>query len=306
MRARQRGVWAVAAIATLSLASCGDTGTTVSYTTSDSYESVQVGSVRRWYRMHIPDRPAPGPAAALILAFHGYGQSAELLESQTALNAAADLAGAIVVYPEAYYGTWDVNGEAEELFQVYDIAYVRAIIAAVKDAQVVDARRVVAVGLSNGAVFVHRLACEASDEIAGIVAVAGAMLRPIANTCQPLRPISALLMLGTEDGTFPVAGNGLLLSLEEDAAFWAARASCGSSRQTSTLPDVAGDGTRVTLRTFTKCHDGNSVRTVEIGGGGHTWPGTEHPPNPEFFGRTTQNYDASRAVMEFARGINRS
>lgn len=289
----------------LLLAGCTDTGTTVAYTTSDSYESVQVGAVRRWFRLHIPDRPTPGPAAPLILAYHGYGQSAEQLEGQTALNAAADAAGAIVVYPEAYYGTWDVNGEAEELFQVYDIAFARAIIAAVKGEHVIDSRRVVAVGLSNGAVFVHRLGCEASDEIAGIVAVAGAMLRPIAGRCQPIRPISALLMLGTEDGTFPVDGNSLLLSLEEDAAFWATRASCGSSPQQSTIPDQAGDGTTITLRSFTKCREGNSVRTVEIAGGGHSWPGTAHPPNPEFFGRTTQNYDASRAIMEFAREINR-
>lgn len=285
-------------------AGCSDTGTSVTYQVADSYESVQVGPVRRWYRLHIPDRPAKGPKAPLLLAFHGYGQSAEQLEQVTGLSRAADAAGAIVVYPEAYYGTWDVNGDAEVELQVRDIDYVRAIIARVTADHVVDRNKVVAVGMSNGAVFVQRLACEAADEIAGFVAVAGMFLQSVANRCTPIRPVSALYVLGDADPQFPVAGGGALLSLDAGLAIWASRDGCGGA-QTTVLPDTAGDGTRATRRAYGGCDAGTTVSRVLISGAGHSWPGQSSPPDPEAWGRTSRNFDATRAVLDFAARADR-
>lgn len=295
----------LALLLTATLAACTDTGTTVTYTGGDSYASVQVGPVRRWYRLHIPERATPGPAAPLVIAFHGYGQSAEGLEAQTGLDAAADAAGVIVAYPEAYYGSWDVNGELEEFFQVEDVAYTRAIIAQVRADHVIDRHRIVAVGMSNGAVFVHRLACLAADEIAGFVTVAGAMLRNVAASCLPIQPMSVLHVLGSEDGYFSPAGSSAVLPADSAVAFWAGKARCGDGRRSGALPDTAGDGLPITTLTWTGCPDGVSIAMVRIAGGGHAWPGAAIPPNEESFGRMSRSYDASRAVMDFARRVER-
>jgi polyhydroxybutyrate depolymerase len=291
----------------LGLLACNDTGTnsTATYSGGDFYESVQVGQVRRWYRLHVPTRSTPGPLAPLIVAYHGFGQSAEGLEAQTGLDAAADAAGAIVAYPEAYYGTWDVNGELEELFQVEDIAFTRAIIAQVRATRVVDRRRVVAVGLSNGAVFVHRLACLAADDFAGFVTVAGAMLRNVAATCHPLNPMSVLHILGTEDGFFAPSGSSAVFPADSGVAFWAGKAGCGGGRRNGTLPDTAGDGMPILTTTWTGCPEGVAVSMVRITGGGHAWPGATIPPNEESFGRMSRSFSASRAVMDFARSVVR-
>lgn len=286
------------------LVACSDTGTSATYQVADSYESVQVGPVRRWYRLHIPDHPAKGPKAPLILAFHGYGQTSETLERVTGLSTAADAAGAIVVYPESYYSSWDVTGEAEELFQVRDLDYVRAVIAQVTADHVVDRTKIVAVGMSNGAMFVQRLACEASDAIVGFVAVAGMLLRPMAATCDPPSRVSAMYILGGDDADFPSAGNAALLSLDSGLEFWAARNGCGGV-QTTVLPDTAQDGTRATRRSYSGCDDGTSVSRVLISGAGHSWPGQSSPPNPDGWGRTSRNFNATRAVLEFAKSVRR-
>ena len=286
------------------LAACSDTGTSATYQVADSYESVQVGPVRRWYRLHIPDRPAKGPKAPLILAFHGYGQTAEALERVTGLSTSADAAGAIIVYPESYYSSWDVTGEAEELFQVRDLDYVRAVIAQVTADHVVDRTRIVAVGMSNGAMFVQRLACEASDAITGFVAVAGMLLRPMAAKCDPHNRVSAMYVLGGDDADFPSAGNAALLPLDSALVFWAGRNGCGGV-QTAVLPDTAQDGTRATRRSYSGCDDGTSVSRVLISGAGHSWPGQSSPPNPEGWWRTSRNFNATRAVLEFAANARR-
>lgn len=297
----------LAAVIGLSLTACGDGGptSTAVYSGGDSYESVMVGPTKRWYRLHIPTRTTPGPLAPLVVAFHGYGQSAEGLELQSGLDAAADAAGVIVAYPEAYYGTWDVNGELEELFQVYDVDFARALVAQVRANHVVDRRKVVAVGMSNGAVFVHRLACLAADDFAGFVSVAGAMLRNVAAACQPLNPMSVLHVLGSSDSYFPPAGGSAVFPADSGVAFWAGRAGCGSGRRSGTLPDTARDGLPIATTTWTGCPSGVSVGMVRISGGGHAWPGATIPPNEESFGRMSRSYNASRAVMDFARAVVR-
>ncbi len=293
-----------ALVGALLVTACFGTDPTASYVGADTYESVQVGPVRRWYRLHIPERPTPGPRAPLILAFHGYGQSNEQLEQVTGLSVAADAAGAIVVYPESYYSSWDVTGDLEAELQVRDIDYVRAIIAKVSAEHVVDRDRVIAVGMSNGAVFVQRLACVAAHEIAGFVAVAGLMLRPVAEGCRPTRPVSALYILGADDATFPEEGGGVLLSLDSALDLWADLDGCRGTR-TTTLPDTAHDGTLATLKAYSACHYGTSVSRVLISGAGHSWPGQAGSSNSEVFGRTSKNFNATRAVLDFAAGVAR-
>lgn len=294
-------------VACLLLAACGEGGTTGTavYAGGDYHESVLVGSTRRWYRLHLPTRVTPGPIAPLVVAFHGYGQSAEGLELQSGLDAAADAAGVIVAYPEAYYGTWDVNGELAELFQVYDVEFARALVAQVRANHVVDRRKVVAVGMSNGAVFVHRLACLAADDFAGFVSVAGAMLRNVAANCQPLQPMSVLHILGSDDSYFPPGGGSAFFPADSATSIWAGKSGCGSARRSGTLPDTAQDGLPIATTTWTGCPSGVSVGMVRISGGGHTWPGATNPPNEESFGRMSRSFSASRAVMDFARAAVR-
>lgn len=282
---------------------CGDLSTNVVYTTQDYETSVLVNGTARWYRVHIPDRPSPGPKAPLVLAFHGFGQKNFQLEAATGLNAAADAYGAIVVYPASYYQVWDINGEQEELLQVYDLDFVRRIIERIREEHVVDDHRVIAVGLSNGGLFAQRLACVLSDRIAGFVAVAASLSQPMIDDCPSARPVNGMYVLGTADDQFPYAGNGLFRSGEAGAGFWADRNGCGGGVTVTALPDTAHDGTTVTQRTWKGCPGNGGVRLFTVQGGGHAWPGALIPGNSETNGVTSRNLSANDAIMRFVQTV---
>src|ERR1700709_2410805 len=90
--------------------------TTAVYHGGDSRETMTIGTWDRSFRIHLPTRTTPGPLAQLIIASHGLGQTAEQIETQTGFDATADAIGAIVVYPEAALGQWDVTGDFVEVF----------------------------------------------------------------------------------------------------------------------------------------------------------------------------------------------
>ena len=58
---------------------------------------------------------------------------------------------------------------------VDDVAFIRALLDDLMRAYQVDAKRVYATGMSNGAIMAYRLASELSDRIAAIAPVAGAV-----------------------------------------------------------------------------------------------------------------------------------
>ena len=82
------------------------------------------------------------------------------------------------------------------------------------------------VGHSNGAFMALRLACEASDVIDGVVAVAGSTWTDFSR-CPDGRKIPILLVHGTDDGTILYKGEeGKYPSASETAARFAERDGC--------------------------------------------------------------------------------
>ena len=109
--------------------------------------------------------------------------------------------------PEA---VWARTGCADD-----DAAYLRELVAAAANLWRVDFGRIYAYGHSNGAAMAYRLACEASDLFAGVIAFAG--VPPPADSavgCAPSRPLRVLHIHATQDFTVPYAG-----ALEATAAF---------------------------------------------------------------------------------------
>jgi polyhydroxybutyrate depolymerase len=88
---------------------------------------------------------------------------------------------------------------------VDDVAYLRAVIRDVMARYPVDRRRVFVVGHSNGGFMAYRMACEASDLVAGVVSLAGATWKDPAR-CRPRAPVAVLQIHGTEDGVIRYAG----------------------------------------------------------------------------------------------------
>lgn len=291
-RTRRRRWLPIAAIGLL--AGCWASPTLATYQGGDFQETMTIGTWDRTFRVHVPQRSTEGPVAPLIIAFHSLGQTGAQLEAQTGLDAAADAAGVIVVYPDAALGTWDVSGDFVDIFGIDDLLFMRRLIDRVSSEHVVDPDRILAVGLSNGAVFAQRLGCELADEIVGFVAVAGTLPRPSRDICHPERPVDALYILGSTDTSFPVAGDDVVLSVDSTMTFWSGEGQCAGRGERAALPDTARDGTLAYRTRFLDCVANRSVQLDSIAGSGHGWPGSLKPVNG-----VSRNLSANREIIQF-------
>lgn len=302
-RATPRVARVGATLMLVALAGCGASPVMTTYEGDDRTESFMQADFTRFFHVHVPRRTELGPAAPLVLAFHGTSQNGQTFRELSGLDAAADAAGFIVVYLEAAMGAWDVFGSLADL-GLDEPAYVREVIARVEARYVVDSRRIIAVGLSNGGVFAQQLGCTMAHRVTGVVAVAASMPRLMADDCQPSHPVSALYLLGTEDSFFPVAGGSTLLSVDGTMELWARRNGCGGDRVRSVLPDTADDGTTVYRSRYRSCDAGVRLELDSIVGGGHAWPGGTRPAPPSF-GRTSRDISANAEIVRFLGTIPR-
>ena len=119
----------------------------------------------------------------------------------TQRDALADREHFIVAYPQAFERSWadGRNDTSAEKQGVDDVGFAKAVIEDITTKQTLDRSRVFATGLSNGAIFIHRLACEAADTFAAIAPVLGAVAKITAASCRPRLPVAVVAVQGRAD-----------------------------------------------------------------------------------------------------------
>ncbi len=167
----------------------------------------------------------------------------------------------------------------------------------------IDSHRIYATGISNGAMFTYRLACDLPGVIAAIAPVAGALPAQLAENCPRALPVAVIALQGTADRLMPYGGGGVarrrgrVLPAEQSVGFWANVAGCAAEPVITAEPDRVADGTRVRREAYPGCRDGRDVVLYAIVGGGHTWPGG--PPAGRSVGRVSRELDATRTIWDF-------
>jgi polyhydroxybutyrate depolymerase len=163
---------------------------------------------------------------------------------------------------------------------------------------------VYATGISNGAMFAYRLACDLPGTFAAVAPVAGALPADLAPGCAHGAPVSVIAFQGTADPLMPYLGGGAgqrrVLSAERSIALWGTRAGCTGTPVTTDEPDRTTDGTRVRRTVFLSCPEGRAVELYTIDGGGHTWPGG--PEAGRRVGRVSREIDATELIWAFFAG----
>lgn len=104
-----------------------------------------------------PERPSP-----VVVNFHGRATTAQQQMLITGLLPIADASGFIAVHPVGIGQTWNAGlccGEAQTQ-GVDDVGFTRVLLDRLADELCVDPGRVYAMGLSNGGLMAHRVACE--------------------------------------------------------------------------------------------------------------------------------------------------
>jgi len=270
----------------------------------DFGDSLLVGGISRTYLVHVPDN---SPAQALILVFHGGGGRARGMPLLTHFNRIANREGFVVAYPDGYRRHWTLIDEMQEN-GVDDIAFIAALIEKMARAYTIAPLKVYAAGISNGGFFVQRLVVEPeiSGRISAIASVAATMPMNLSAVERLSKPISVMLIHGTDDPLVPFEGGRVragarrpVLSASASANKWAQLNGCLSTPAASYLPDRSGDSTRVRVENFLQCREGVEVVLYTVEGGGHTWPGGWQYMSERFIGRTSRNIDASEEIAAF-------
>jgi polyhydroxybutyrate depolymerase len=231
-----------------------------------------------------------GAPAPLVLALHGGGGHAEFMadDERYGLISAAERDGYVVAFPSGHsrlprgrLATWNAGGccGAARDTASDDLGFLRALVERIAAEHPVDRTRVIAVGMSNGGMMAYRLACEAADLVAGIVAVAGTEAYVDAAACKPSRPVS-VLHIHARDDTHVLFGGGAgpdafrdrsqvmdFVSVPETVSRWRTRLGCRADAE----PVLERPGAR--CERHAACRGGVELQLCVTDGGGHSWPG---------------------------------
>lgn len=295
----RRLMWLAAAV----LAAAGPTTATLAQSApTEEGRTLRVAGVERGYAIYLPPAYRAGRPTPLVLVFHGGGGRGRSIAPHTGFSRLAEREGFVAVYPDGLGRRWnDGRGYAATHD---DVGFVRALLDTLRREFTLDPRRIYATGISNGAVFSYRLACDLPGVFAAVAPVAGALPADLVPACGHAEPLSVLAIQGTADPLMPYAGGGgarrhaRVLSAERSVAFWAAADGCAAEPATTPEPDVApNDGTRVRHAVYGGCREGRGVELYTIDGGGHTWPGG--PPVGGSVGRVSRDLDATAVIWEF-------
>ncbi len=244
-------------------------------------------------RSHDPTKPTP-----LVISMHGAAMwpAAQMEVSQW--NRVANRHGFIVVYPSgtglARHKAWRAGDDSS----LRDVKFISDLISRLSADFNIDAERIYADGLSNGAGMAFRVSCELSDRIAAIGMVASAVFLAWEH-CPAARPVPTIVVHGTADGFARYHGGESWVARDRrfpDIPLWtAARAQRNGCRPTPADTVVAKDVTRTV---YSGCADNAAVEFYTIHEGGHTWPGGGKMAE-WFVGRTTASIDASTQMWSF-------
>jgi polyhydroxybutyrate depolymerase len=256
----------------------------------DYDEMVQSGNDMRAYHVHVPPGYMKDALTPLVLVFHGFTETDTQIEALSAMDPAADAHGFIAVYPQGLGNSFNAGvccGTSAGT--VNDVKFVGDLLDKLATELCVDPKRVFSSGLSNGAMLSHRLACEMSNRIAAIGAVAGTIA---IDPCTPPRPVPVMHIHGTGDFVVPYNGGGLsgAKSVPDTIAEWVKIDGCTDPKPTNVY--THGDAT---CDEYSMCQAGAAVRLCTIDQGGHQWPGGKD----DGFGKFSTDLDSSSEILKF-------
>ena len=278
----------------------------------------------RSYLVRMPPASAANKPLPVVINFHGGGGNAKTQKWYSRMDATADRMGFVVIYPNGSGGvgerfhTWNAGNCCgwAGLYGVDDVGFTLAVLDDLARRTPVDHARIYATGLSNGSMMAYRLAAEASERIAAVAGVAGAMTLA---AFSPRLPVPVLHIHSVDDERARYDGGlGFAVPLGNTRVFhasvtdmltkWLEHNRCPAERRAA--PPIAGGGVdtghSATRFTWAPCRAGSEVVLLRLAGAGHVWPGGQRDFLPALLGKSTGVIDANEEIWAFFARFRRA
>jgi polyhydroxybutyrate depolymerase len=238
------------------------------------WRTINANGLERRYLLRASDLSAN--KKPLLLCFHGGAARVELLARRSGVSEAGQRQGFMVVFPEAKDG-W-IDSRPERGGSARDLDFIDTLIDSLLSRNQIDASRVFAFGISNGGLFVFRLACERPRRFAGF-ATALANMPVAALSAGSGPPVPIAMIFGRRDRVMPWAGGRILrlpelgvggevASAQATLRFWLKR---NRAEQAPQLRHLVGAGRSIDVEDYAAASGGAPVRYM-VGNWGHRWP----------------------------------
>ena len=279
-------------------------------------KSLSFAGVQRSYSIYVPEAYDGTSAWPLVINYHGYTSTKESQISESSMNAVADTAHFLVVYPQGLNisipqgilpnfvplsgNGWGVPGFSSA---VDDVGFTTALIDSMEANYSIDSLRIHLTGVSLGSYMALYAASQLSERIASVAAVIGHMTDEGLAGLQLSRPLSALIIHGTADQvTFFNGKAGYYPSVPDVISAWRTQNGCGADSSVSTLPNPdLEDNSTVTRIHYSTCDDNTEVILLRVNNGGHRWFGSGLVNLPDLLGANSGDIHASSEILNFFR-----
>ena len=271
----------------------------------------------RKYFVHVPASYTENRASALVINFHAGGGGPTGHASKTKMTLKSDEENFIAVHPQGtrrdgknnrllqYF--WNIpagpNGpyydSDDPISLVDDLGFTEKMLNELEANYNIDPNQIYFTGFSNGGMFAQYASCALTPRINGIATVAS-VFTTFPSDCNLENPVSTMLFFGTEDKCIIFEGghsecgdvkeDRIFISAAETRDIWLSENNCS---QTSEITFQNGE---TTCTTYSSCEDDSKVTFCEVGGAGHTWPGSE---GISLYGEISQDISATNESWNF-------
>lgn len=231
----------------------------------DYVGTVNSSAGERDYYWVIPQSYSVDTPIPLVISFHDFDSDPI---SHAAISGWTDVAeeyGFIVVFPAGSGNPLRFNIRADiPEGAPDDVQVIRDLIASLSNQVNIDPDRIYVSGFSLGGGMAHRIACDLSDQIAGLATIAGGYF--VDDPCEPTRSMSLITFASRDDPTIPYANStDVLLSFLDWRFEWIAHNNCDLGATVSNR-----DG--LNIANWQDCNDDAEIMSYTYDSVGHTYP----------------------------------
>ena len=267
-------------VSSLSLAACSSNDAPADLGPPDMMTPTEAELVaERPYTVTVPPSYQPTQQYPLLIVLAGFGSMGSATSLYLGFTQLASDQGVFLVTPDADAPharyAWNPNPQQ---YPEFDVQYLKGIIHDVEARYSIDHARVFVAGHSLGGEMAHRMACDASEDVAAVASLAGQVTKDPAG-CAPTRAVSVVEIHGTLDQTIGYNGDvqnsppdPTVPSAHETIAVWARNDACtGAIAATGTTYDLDLDiaGSESSVEAYGGCPSGIGVELWTINGGVH-------------------------------------